>query len=145
VNVGCSAANPSPVTVDSSNGVGQYTSITTGSDGLSLISYYDVTNHDLKVAHCDDTACTTATKSTLDSTGDVGKFTSITIGADGLGLIGYYDTTNASLKVAHCTILVCSSATTATPEGGGGVAGQYTGIGVQKALAQWATLRSPVK
>ena len=28
------------------------TSITIGADGLGLISYYDVTNGDLKVAHC---------------------------------------------------------------------------------------------
>jgi hypothetical protein len=29
---------------------GQYTSITTGADGLGLISYWDTTNVDLKVA-----------------------------------------------------------------------------------------------
>jgi hypothetical protein len=33
------------------------TSITTGADGLGLISYYDFTNEDLKVAHCDNTFC----------------------------------------------------------------------------------------
>jgi hypothetical protein len=38
-------------------GVGVDTSITTGADGRGLISYYDVTNEDLKVAHCANTAC----------------------------------------------------------------------------------------
>jgi hypothetical protein len=31
--------------------VGYYTSVTIGVDGLGLISYYDSTNDDLRVAH----------------------------------------------------------------------------------------------
>jgi len=88
--------------------VGRDTSITIGADGLGLISYYDATNDDLKVAHCSDTNCTAATITTLDSTGDVGRDTSITIGADGLGLISYYDYDNEDLKVAHCENAFCS-------------------------------------
>ena len=60
-------------TLDSTGDVGQYTSITIGADGLGLISYYDATNGDLKVAHCSNAACSTATTATLDSTGDVGR------------------------------------------------------------------------
>ena len=83
-------------------------SITMGADGLGLISYYDGTNSALKVAHCSNTACTSATTTTLDSDGGVGYYTSITIGADGLGLISYYDATNDNLKVAHCENAFCS-------------------------------------
>ncbi len=54
--------------------VGDNTSITIGADGLGLISYCDGTNGDLKVAHCANTACTSATTATLDSTADVGHF-----------------------------------------------------------------------
>jgi hypothetical protein len=61
--------------------------VTIGADGLGLISYYDNTNDDLKVAHCSDVACSSATTATLDSIGNVGWYTSVTIGADGLGLI----------------------------------------------------------
>jgi hypothetical protein len=43
------------------------TSVTIGADGLGLISYYDVTNGDLKVAHCSDAACSSAIITTLDS------------------------------------------------------------------------------
>ena len=41
-------------TVDSDGDVGTHTSVTVGADGLGLISYYDNTNVDLKVAHCSD-------------------------------------------------------------------------------------------
>ena len=76
--------------------------------GLGLISYYDASNEDLKVAHCSNTNCTAATTSTLDEPGDVGWLTSVTIGADGLGLISYFDFTNEDLKVAHCENAFCA-------------------------------------
>src|SRR5215470_6123108 len=47
-------------TLDSGGDVGQSSSATIGADGLGLISYYDVTNNALKVAHCDNTVCTNA-------------------------------------------------------------------------------------
>ena len=62
-------------TLDGPGNVGQYTSVTIGADGLGLISYYDATNGDLKVAHCSNVACTAATLTTLDSAGDVGQYT----------------------------------------------------------------------
>ena len=44
-------------TLDGSGNVGQYSSVTIGTDGLALISYYDATNADLKVAHCSNLFC----------------------------------------------------------------------------------------
>jgi hypothetical protein len=108
-------------TLDSAGIVGSYTSITIGSDGLGLISYHDETNGDLKVAHCENAACSSVITATLDSTGTVGTHTSIIVGPDGLGLISYYDATNLDLKVAHCADVTCSSATTATLDGAGDV------------------------
>ena len=90
------------ITRDGSGDAGQYTSVAIGADGLGLLSYYDATNGDLKVAHCSNQACNSATISSLDRRGDVGQYTSIAIGSDDLGLISYYDTTNGDLKVAHC-------------------------------------------
>jgi hypothetical protein len=98
-------------TLDSAGLVGYSSSVEIGADGLGLISYNDWTNGDLKVAHCDDVACTSATISTLDSAGVVGRYTSVAIGADGLGLISYHDYTDRDLKVAHCDNVACSSAT----------------------------------
>jgi len=127
------AANPvlpagfSLSTFDGTGIVGQYTSITLGSDGLGLISYHDSTNGHLKVAHCSDAACTAATLTPLDTVGVVGQYTSITIGADSLGLISYYDVTNADLKVAHCSNVNCTAATL-TPLDTAGDVGYYTSI-----------------
>ncbi len=87
-----------------------YTSITIGTDGFPIISYYDVTNGDLKVVHCTNASCSTSdTPVALDSTGDVGYYTSITIGTDGFPIISYYDYTNFVLKVVHCTNASCST------------------------------------
>jgi hypothetical protein len=55
-NATCSSGNVS-TSVDSAGSVGQYTSITIGADGRGLISYYDATNHDLKVLHCGALDC----------------------------------------------------------------------------------------
>ncbi len=117
-------------TLDNSAGdVGAYTSVTIGADGLGLISYNDSGNEDLKVAHCSDASCTTATLTTLDSAGDVGWHTSVTIGADGLGLISYRDVTNSDLKVAHCSDASCTTATLTTLDSAGHVGG-YTSVAI---------------
>jgi hypothetical protein len=94
---------------------GGFTSAVIGADGLGLISYLD---HDgrLKVAHCNDIACTSATITILDSNSNCsGGGTSVTIGADGLALISYYNYDGGfSLKVAHCNDLSCTGATITT-------------------------------
>ncbi|GIW08102.1 MAG: hypothetical protein KatS3mg060_2907 [Dehalococcoidia bacterium] len=131
------AAAPRPTTTRStldgqSTDAGEWPSIAIGVDGLALIAYYDRTNGDLKVAHCEDVACTTATITTIDGTSsNVGQFTSLTIGPDGFGIMSYYDVTNTALKVAHCDNIRCTSATTATLDDTG-IVGQYTSISVMK-------------
>lgn len=113
--------------LDSTTDVGDALSITIGRDGLGLISYLDFTNGHLKVAHCNDLACTTANSSTIDGAPNVGYYSSITIGADGLGLISYYDGENGNLKVAHCTNVECSGAGKFTLDSANDV-GWYTSI-----------------
>ena len=44
-------------TLDSTGDVGWYTSVTIGADGLGLISNYDDTRENLKVAHCENAFC----------------------------------------------------------------------------------------
>jgi hypothetical protein len=76
-------------------------SVTIGVDGLGLISYNDFVDGKLKVAHCDDAVCSSAT-----GVGFVRSNTSVAVGADGLGLIAYSDFAEG-LKVAHCTNSLC--------------------------------------
>jgi hypothetical protein len=118
-------------TLDSTGTVGQYASMAIGVDGLGLVSYYDATNGDLKVAHCNNLECTSAATYTLDSAGDVGRFTAITIGTDGLGLIVYFDGPAAgagNIKVAHCDNIECSSATVAMFAAASSAGGLYPSI-----------------
>lgn len=117
-------------TLDSVGDVGGYLSLAIGADGLGLISYWDDTNDDLKVAHCNNTLCTNATTATVDSTGAVGPNSSIAIGNDDLGLISYTDTGNWDLKVAHCDNTDCSSASATTLDSVGSVAAYGTALAI---------------
>jgi hypothetical protein len=118
-----------PRTLDSTGNVGYFTSIAIGTDGNPIISYYDGTNRDLKVAACTNPTCTTATTSPIDTTGNVGWFTSIAIGIDGNPIISYQDGTNADLKVAACTNTICTTSVNTTLDSTGGV-GYFTSIAI---------------
>ncbi|HCI45605.1 MAG TPA: hypothetical protein DE315_08790 [Candidatus Omnitrophica bacterium] len=99
-NAACTSGN-TLTTVDSAGTVDYDTSIAIGTNGLPVISYYDSTNADLKVAKCGNAACTSGnTLTTVDSAGSVGRYASLAIDTDGLPVISYNDLTNADLKVA---------------------------------------------
>ncbi len=129
IRIDWSLLHTSRSTLDSVGNVGRDTSIAIGADGLGLISYFDQTNADLKVAHCIDTACSSATTTVLDTPAYIGVQPSIAISVDGLGLISYCDQSNGNLKAAHCDDIDCSSATLATLDSTGDV-GYYTSIAI---------------
>jgi hypothetical protein len=87
--------------------VGNWNSMTIGTDGRAIISYYDSFNGSLEVAHCNDIACTEATSIDADTATLVGLYTSITIGIDGLPLVVYHDVTSRNLKALHCSNTRC--------------------------------------
>jgi hypothetical protein len=124
-----------PATIDSTGTVGRYTSIAIGTNGNPIISYYDSTNRDLKIAACNNPTCTTSTNTTIDSTGPVGRYTSIAIGTNGNPIISYYDSTNTDLKVAACNNPTCTGiaegdrSTNTTIDSNGDV-GYYTSIAI---------------
>jgi hypothetical protein len=102
-------------------GPGWYSSIKIGADGLPLISYAPeggASYHKLRVAHCADIVCSSATLTTLDPAATVDDDTSLTIGTDGLGVIAYQDNllsnVHRAIKTAHCQNVACTSALVST-------------------------------
>lgn len=105
IGVGHSAEATTGVCVDTAGDVGKYTSITNWDDSSGqenlMISYYDVTNGNLKVARRKNPSDTFVV-TTIDSTGDVGLFTSLYVDtALKRPYISYYDATNGDLKLAY--------------------------------------------
>jgi hypothetical protein len=128
--VECEPHNPRPgfslTTIDSAGSPGVDSSIAIGVDGLGLIAHRnDAGAGDLRVSHCNDLACTSATTTDL---GGSCTYPSIAIGADGLGLVS--SICNASLKVAHCNDVACTSATVSTIASTSQAEGTSVSIGV---------------
>lgn len=119
--------------VASAGDVGQHSSLAIGKDGNPVIAYYDVGNHDLKVARCNDKACAGGNEkiSTVDGAGDVGEFASLAIGTDGNPVIAYYKRSSGDLRVAKCNDPACAGGNEkrSTVAAAGDV-GQYASMGI---------------
>ena len=126
----CSAGGDTGVAIDGGlSHVGDYAAIAIGDDGFPVISYFDATSSALKVAKCNDAACSGGdeTITTVDDTGSVGTYTSITIRA-GNPLISYRDETAGNLKVAACSNPSCSSALVTTIDSAANDVGYYSSV-----------------
>ena len=107
---GCTtASNWNIVSIDTSGGVGYYTSIAIDSNDVLHISYVDNTNTDLKYATC-SSGCTTASNWNTVSVDSFGSSifnkevrTDLAIDSNGGVHISYLDHTNKDLKYATCS------------------------------------------
>lgn len=98
---------------------GSHPSIVIGADGRPIIAYQDRARGALKIAHCVDSACTSASIAILDrgqsSEGSgVGADTAITIGPDGLPIVAFRDGDEFALKIARCSDERCTQAVVST-------------------------------
>jgi hypothetical protein len=103
-DVPCSSATTA--TLDTGD-IGGFSSITIGADGLGLIAYEAPQTRlgPLKVAHCSNITCSSATTTTVEGAGNLFG-TALVIGADGLGLVSY-NNQGSGLTVVHCSNVFC--------------------------------------
>jgi hypothetical protein len=80
--------------------------------GYPVISYYDATNHALKVLRCNDRDCQGSDESIVTVDTVAALYTSLKLDALGRPVVAYADATNGDLRVVHCGALDCSSGNT---------------------------------
>lgn len=103
-------------TVDSAGNVGQEVAIAVGTDGLPILSYFDYTNTNIKVAKCVDPACAqpaTFTPIEQDATSVfLGAYTDIAIAPDGLPVVVHQSDSGGGLRVTKCSNQACTAFST---------------------------------
>jgi hypothetical protein len=106
----CVVAHSNVVDDGAGSNVGLYTSLALDSNEFPVISYYDFTNGDLKLAHCNDADCAGSDESVnvVDSTNDRGEYSSLALDSLGQPIISYYDLTSQRLLLAHCNDADCA-------------------------------------
>lgn len=107
-NAACTAGNVTTPIKTERAGVGQFTSIAIGADGLPVISYRDETLLALSVTHCGNVACTADNVTTAIESGGGGWGTSIRIGTDGLPVIAH-GRADGGVLVTHCGNAACTA------------------------------------
>ncbi|MEZ5293195.1 MAG: hypothetical protein R2745_19090 [Vicinamibacterales bacterium] len=104
-DIQCSAGNVSTTVDAPGTKAGNRTSIAIGADGRPIVVHGDEPSWALRVTHCTDVACTSATTTVMPGA----RSPRMVIGPDGLPLIGAQDTTLWALQVTHCGNATCTA------------------------------------
>ena len=88
--------------------VGEYNSLAITKDGRPIISYFDSSKNDLKLASCTDNECTSFTNRAVVSEGMVGEYTDLILNeTTDHPIIAYQDRTNQKVKLLLCEDELC--------------------------------------
>jgi hypothetical protein len=127
----CSGGDESITSPDTTASTGLDPAIVLDALGNPVVTYYDVTNQDIRLMHCNDANCAGGDESTTspDTVGNVGFDPGVVLDAAGNPVLSYQDTTNLDLKIMHCNDANCLGANESieTPETAG-IVGNFNAI-----------------
>ncbi len=127
-------STPLPVVQPVSGGldVGWYPSLALTTTNLPVISYYDKTKEDLRLAICDSLACTNPTIRILQSTFIVGEYTSLALTSTNNPVISFFNAFTNDLWLAICSNPTCTTHVLRQVDNSTGANGWNTSLALTK-------------
>lgn len=148
-NAMCTSGNTTASVAGVSGVTGYFSSLMLDSNNIPIVSFYNLTNHDLNVLHCGNTTCTSNNSIVVpDINGQVGLYTSLKLDANNNPVVSYYDATNGDLKVLHCGSSTCDPNNVVVADSTANV-GQYSSLkldaGGQPVVSYWDETNGDLK